>query len=116
MLDFLRTYQLNLMLALSGMCGLVALFVFLTKFSSYKRKLSLLQVELCSMLLLMSERFSYVYRGNVSQLGYWMVRISNFCVFFFEGVFREPPERPVFFFPVCAAKAYSPYCKSESVL
>lgn len=83
MLDFLRTYQLNLMLALSGMCGLVALFVFLTKFSSYKRKLSLLQVELCSMLLLMSERFSYVYRGNVSQLGYWMVRISNFCVFFF---------------------------------
>ena len=30
------------------------------------------------------DRLAYIYRGNESSLGWWMVRISNFCVYFFS--------------------------------
>ena len=33
-------------------------------------------------ILMLSDRFAYIYRGNITPLGYWMVRVSNFLVFF----------------------------------
>ena len=80
-IDLLKEYQLNLMLTLSLLCGMMALFVFITTPLRPSRKYILLLLELCAMALLISERMTYFFRGNTSDLGFWMVRISNFMVF-----------------------------------
>ena len=41
-----------------------------------------MQMELSAMFLLIADRRAYIYRGDVSTLGWWMVRISNFLAFF----------------------------------
>ena len=40
--------------------------------------------EIAGALLLIMDRFAYLYRGDLSTLGFWMVRISNFCVYMFS--------------------------------
>lgn len=82
MIDIIRDYQLNIMLVLIGICGITAFFVLITNALSKPRKRALLLVEVYSTILLISDRFAYIYRGDTSRLGYWMVRISNFLVFF----------------------------------
>jgi HD-GYP domain-containing protein (c-di-GMP phosphodiesterase class II) len=74
------------MLMLSAVCGTVALFVVITKTIPKKRRGRLLFLELTAMLLLMADRLAYFYRGNVTNVGWWMVRISNFSVFFLSLV------------------------------
>lgn len=81
MLEFLREYQLNIMLILIGVCGLLAFLVLLTKAIPLKRRFILMAMELCAMFLLIADRYSYIYRGDISDLGYWMVRICNFGVY-----------------------------------
>ncbi len=41
-------------------------------------------MELFAAMLLIMDRLAYIYRGDVSDLGFWMVRISNFSVYFFS--------------------------------
>ena len=81
-MEYLREHQLNIMLILIGICGIIAFFVLLTKTMNRRRKISLLLLEMGSFLLLVFDRFAYIYRGDLSTLGYWMVRISNFMVYF----------------------------------
>ena len=83
-MDFLRLHQQNIMLFLSGICFVLAILSFFTKSLSKKRRHALILMELIAALLLIMDRYAYIYRGNVSNLGYWMVRISNFCVYFFS--------------------------------
>ena len=80
-MEVLRQYQGDLMLVLSGICGIITLFVYMTKPISQNRKATLMLLELSAMFLLISDRRAYIYRGDVSTLGWWMVRISNFLVF-----------------------------------
>lgn len=82
MVSFLREYQLDIMLMLSGICGMVALFVLFTRTLSPRRRHSLLLMDIGSMLLLTADRFAYIYRGDPDRLGFYMVRICNFAVFF----------------------------------
>ena len=70
------------MLFLSGVCAILALLVIFQKTIPVQRRRALFLIELGAMILLMSDRFAYIYRGNPSQLGFYMVRISNFLVFF----------------------------------
>ncbi|MCR5612329.1 HD-GYP domain-containing protein [Treponema sp.] len=84
MFEFLRANQLELMLVLACICGMLSFFVYITKAFSKKRRIILICLELTAMLLLISDRYSYIYRGNTSELGFWMVRICNFAVFFFS--------------------------------
>ncbi len=81
-MDILRELQPDTMLVLSAVCGTLALLVYMAKTIGQKRKLALMLVEISAMLLLVSDRFAYLYRGDGSELGWWMVRISNFLVFF----------------------------------
>ena len=110
-MEILKQYQADIMLVLSGICGIMMVFVYLTTTISLKRKVSLMLLELSSMLLVISDRRAYIYRGDVSSLGWWMVRISNFLVFFLtlvviygfnlylidlythEGGLKRPPRR-----------------------
>ena len=82
MMELMKEYQLNVMLALSWICGLLAFFIAITRNLPRKRKYILLAFELNAMFLLTFDRFAYFYRGNTSRTGWWMVRISNFSVFF----------------------------------
>ncbi len=74
------------MLYMSGICGVLAILALLTGSLSRKRRMILFMLELSSMILLMSDRFAYIYRGDVSTMGFWMVRICNFLVYFFSLV------------------------------
>ena len=70
------------MLFLSGICGMLAVLVYMTNTMSRKRKLALMMLEISAMFLMIFDRNAYIYRGDTSTLGWWMVRISNFLVFF----------------------------------
>lgn len=77
-----ESIQLDVMDALIGICVVVSLFAAITKAISNSKKIALILLVITAALLLLFDRFSYLYRGDVSKVGYWMVRISNFAVFF----------------------------------
>ncbi len=83
-MEFLRQHQLNIMLFLSGVCSVLALLSFFTRSMPAKRRRGIMLMEIYGALLLIMDRFAYIYRGDLSALGWWMVRISNFAVFFFS--------------------------------
>ena len=81
MFDFLRAYQLDFMLSLSSICGVITFFVCISGSLPKKRKTALTITEAGAMLLLIFDRHAYLCRGDTSELGWWMVRICNFSVF-----------------------------------
>ena len=81
MLDFLIRHQTDVMLILGGICAMTAFFVFLTDSLGKDRKVALMILEIGGMSLAIFEMFSYMYRGDMSELGYWMVRVGNFMTF-----------------------------------
>ena len=110
-LDLLRAYQLDLMLGLSGACIIISLFVLRSKTIRPAKKRALALFEMGSALLLVTDRTAYLFRGDSSDIGFWMVRVSNFFVFFLtlviiyafnmyvidlymsEGGYKSPPRR-----------------------
>ena len=82
MIEFLKAHQLNIMLFMSGMCGILALLSCLSRVLSPKRRRILTVLELAAMLLLIADRFAYQFRGSAGRLGFVMVRASNFLSFF----------------------------------
>ena len=80
-MELLKSIQPDIMLVLSGICGMIVLFVYLTDTISKTRKISLMLMELSAMFLMIADRQAYLWRGNTSSMGWWMVRISNFLVF-----------------------------------
>jgi hypothetical protein len=81
-MNFLIVHQLDIMLFMSGICGILAVLAMMTKSLSHRRRRIITQLEFAAMLLLISDRQAYIFRGDTSALGFWMVRISNFLVFF----------------------------------
>ena len=82
MLEFLKAHQLDIMLFMSGICFILVILTLFTGTLSRKRRRILASLEAAAMFLLLADRFAYIYRGDPSVLGFWMVRISNFLVFF----------------------------------
>ena len=82
MFDFIRDYQMSIMLALCSVCATMAVLLLITRFLSKRRKWILVIMELVATFLLWFDRLAYIYRGDTSDLGYVMVRLSNFMVFF----------------------------------
>lgn len=48
-----------------------------------KATIRLILLMLCSFFLMVSDALAWMFRGDVSDAGYYMVRISNYCAFFF---------------------------------
>ena len=110
MIELIRANQLEIMLFFSGVCAVLIPLTWATTILSSRRKWLLTLIEVVSTLLLIFDRFAYIFRGDVSTLGYWMVRISNFMTYglqlaqlmFFnlyvcdlllhEGGLRKPPK------------------------
>ena len=70
------------MLILSGVCAILAILSLITNLLTGTRRRVFAVMEFSATLLLLFDRFAYQYRGDVSTTGYWMVRISNFAVYF----------------------------------
>ena len=83
-MELFRSIQLDVMLFFSGACGVLIILTAFTKTMATMRKGILLYMQVVSSLLLIFDRFAYIYRGDTSATGYWMVRVSNFCVFLFS--------------------------------
>ena len=81
-MDFLRANQLDIMMYMSGVCGVLAIMSLLPKFMTRRRKSILALMEICSMLLLNCDRLAYVYRGDISDFGGFMVRFTNGMTYF----------------------------------
>ena len=82
MIDFIRNYQLNLMLLVCGACMAMTIMLAMTRFLTSSRKTILIVMELVAFFLLWFDRYAYIYSGDLTQMGYIMVRVSNFAVFF----------------------------------
>ncbi|WP_191016854.1 HD-GYP domain-containing protein [Treponema zioleckii] len=85
MFNFIRQNQLDIMLFLCGMCTAMAAMLFITKFLPRKRRWILICMEIEATLLLFFDRLAYIYAGTPGAVGYIMVRLSNFMVFFITG-------------------------------
>ena len=81
-MDFLKAQQLNIMLIMGGVCGILAIMTLITKSLPRKTKCILTSMEVSAMLLLIFDRYAYIYRGDTSTLGFYMVRICNGMVYF----------------------------------
>ena len=81
-MSFFESLQLEIMVALVGVCIVIAIFVAVTKGIPKSKKIALILLEITAAFLLLADRLAYAYRGDPSTLGYWMVRISNFSVYF----------------------------------
>ncbi len=81
MIEFVKEYQLNIMLLLCGACGMMAILLLITRFLDKRKKWALFLMEIVAFFLLWFDRLAYVYAGDPSQKGYIMVRVSNGAVF-----------------------------------
>lgn len=67
-------------------CLIASLCMFLTRnFETTKRKLLML-MQLCTAVLLFMDALAWAYRGIRGSTGYYMVRVSNFMVFFLSDL------------------------------
>ena len=82
MFEFIREHQMTIMTGLSAVCLTMALLLLVTRFLSERRKWILILMELIATFLLWFDRAAYIYKGDTSSIGYVMVRVSNFMVFF----------------------------------
>jgi hypothetical protein len=80
MMDFIREHQLNFMLVLAGVCFAVTLCGVVSRTAKF-RKLALIVMCLSATMLMVADRYAYIYRGDETVTGYYMVRISNFVTF-----------------------------------
>lgn len=83
-MEFLRAHQLSIMLFMSGVCCILAIATLMIKPLSGRKKSILAMMEASAMVLLIFDQYSYIYHGDPSELGYYMVRISNGIVFFLQ--------------------------------
>ena len=79
-LDIIRDHQLNLMLSLGNVCGAVALSMLISGLHSRRRKI-LFFLELCASILLIADRYIWLFEGNTAPIGWWMTRINAFLCY-----------------------------------
>ena len=82
MFEFIEKYQLDIMLSLCVISVTMGALLLVTRYITKRRKWILIFMEMTAALLLGFDRTAYIYKGDTSQMGYVMVRLSNFMVFF----------------------------------
>ncbi len=80
MIDLIREHQLNFMLFLAGVCFAVTLCGIFSRGDKTK-KIAMFTMGISATLLMIFDRLAYVYRGDPSVTGFYMVRICNFITF-----------------------------------
>ncbi len=80
-MEVLQQHQLNVLLSLSAICGIIVIFLIQSKYIPNPKRKILIKIAFTGMILLSADRYAYIYRGDLSTLGYWMVRICNYLVY-----------------------------------
>ena len=86
MAEFWTELQLNIMLALSGICCAMVFLLLMTRTLSPKRKAFLVALELSTFFILIFEHQAYMYEGETGSTAHVMVSIGNFVVYFLNTV------------------------------
>ncbi|MCR5272917.1 MAG: response regulator [Lachnospiraceae bacterium] len=81
MKEFMLSAQLDLMLFMSGSCGVLIILTLSTHTLSHYRRHILVVMELAATCLLLFDRNAYRFRGVMTDTGFAMVRLSNYMVF-----------------------------------
>lgn len=81
-MSLIRDCQLDIMLFLMGVCAVFAISILVAKPIPIKSRKILSVMAVASAALLFFERCAYLYRGDVSDIGYCMVRLGNGMSFF----------------------------------
>lgn len=68
LIQFLQNRQLDIMLVLIGITGMLIFFTLISKALTGKRRMSMIGLELSVMLLLVSDRCAYMFRGEEENL------------------------------------------------
>ncbi|MBR5337895.1 MAG: response regulator [Lachnospiraceae bacterium] len=79
-MDFIRDHQLNIMLSLGNVCGAVAFSMLISGVRSRRRKI-LFFLLLSASILLISDRYIWIFEGNTEPLAWWMLRINAFLCY-----------------------------------
>ena len=82
MFELIRDHQLDFMLFEAGLCAVTVLLLFFTKTLDKRRRRILTAIELSAMLLIIFDRYTYIYSGVSGTAGYVMMRLGNLLVFF----------------------------------
>ena len=81
MSDTIRLVSIVILFGLAFLCLQVGVFLLSGhKFKNNSRR-TLILIQIITGLLLACDALAYIFRGNCSQVGFYMVRISNFMVF-----------------------------------
>lgn len=83
MADVLKTYQPYILLTCAFICLLLMIFTLIMEFNAAKKKRALAKIQFGAAVLLAADALCYLYKGDTSQLGFWMTRCSNFLVYTF---------------------------------
>ena len=81
MKEFIAANQLNWMLIMGSICGMTALFSYISESVTWKRKRAMIGMDLSAMILLFSDRYAYIFRGQTSGFATIMTRVSNYLVY-----------------------------------
>ena len=79
-LGFFREHQLNIMLSLGNVCGAVAMSMLISGLRGKRRRI-LFTFILSASLLLISDRYIWLFEGDMSSTGWWMTRINAFLCY-----------------------------------
>ena len=77
-MNFIRN---NLFSPLIGICIILMLFSFITDFKTVKRRNALFAMALSSMLLLLSDKITYIYNGTEGAKFFIIVRLTKFMAY-----------------------------------
>ena len=79
--DFTRFISISSLIFLSFFCFQTGIFLCSGHKLKQNGRRTLIFIEFLTGFLLLSDALAYFYRGNTSELGYYMVRLCNFFVF-----------------------------------
>ena len=87
MTDFTRIFNISLLSFLSFFCFQTGIFLCTGLHLKQNGRRTLVLIEFFTAFLLLFDALAYFFRGNTSEVGWHMVRLSNFFVFICNSSF-----------------------------
>lgn len=81
-MDFIRNNQLNIMLVLSSVCLVIFVFLLMTNHLPKEKKKALLLFVFFTALLLITDRYAYIFRGQTTNIAFILAPFFKYLTFF----------------------------------
>lgn len=83
-MDFIRSIQLDVMLFMAGACAILAVMTLFAGSLPKRPKVILTAMETTATLLLLFDRFAYLYEGGTGAFCYYMLCLSNGMIYLLQ--------------------------------